>query len=178
MAITRAEKEKAVSALSEDLSRLSLAVLTDYRGLTVTEVEALRKNLRDEGMTYRVTKNTLLKLALGSNPKLADIDLETFKGPMALAFGFDDEVAPARVVFQFAKEHAALEIVGAITADGHILSAAEVQALATLPSREQLLGLLVGTIAAPLTSFVGLMGANVRSIVNVLNALSKVEGRA
>ncbi len=177
MAITRAEKEKAVSALNDDLSRLSLAVLTDYRGLTVNEVEALRQNLRDEGMTYRVTKNTLLKLALKSNSKLSDIDPEMFKGPMALAFGFDDEVAPARVVFQFAKEHEALEIVGAITADGQLLSAAEVKALATLPSREQLLGHLVGTIAAPLSSFVGLMGANVRSIVNVLNALSQLENK-
>jgi large subunit ribosomal protein L10 len=94
---------------------------------------------------------------------------------MALALGFDDEVAPARVIFQYAKKHSALEIVGGITADGTLLSAAEVKALATLPTREQLLGQVVGTIAAPLTGFVGVMSGNVRSIINVLNALSEAK---
>jgi large subunit ribosomal protein L10 len=107
---------------------------------------------------------------------MAKIDPETFTGPMALAFSFEDEVAPARVIFQYAKEHQALEIVGALTGDGHLLSAAEVKALATLPSREQLIAQVVGTIAAPLTGFVGVMAGNVRSIINVLNALAAVEG--
>jgi large subunit ribosomal protein L10 len=87
--------------------------------------------------------------------------------------GFDDEVAPARVIFQFAKTHDALQVVGAITGDGQILTPAQVKALATLPTREQLLGQVVGTIAAPLSGFVGVMSGNVRSIINVLNALSE-----
>lgn len=177
MAINRAAKEQAVSALEADLARISLAVLTDYRGLTVNEIEELRQLLREEGMTYRVTKNTLLRIALKSNPALAAVDPTSFTGPMALAFGFGDEVAPARVIFQFAKTHEALEIVGAITSDGKLLSVAEVKALATLPSRDQLLGQLVGTIAAPLTSFVGVLAANVRSIVLVLDALSRLESK-
>lgn len=173
MAITRAAKESAVQQLSEDLSRLKLAVMTDYRGLGVTEIEELRGQLREQGMTYRVTKNTLLRIAAHNTPALKELDPASFKGPMALAIGFDDEVAPARVIFQYAKKHDALEIVGAITADGALLSAAEVKALATLPTREQLLGQLVGTIAAPLSGFVGVMTANVRSIMYVLNALSE-----
>lgn len=173
MAITRAAKEQAVDKLSNELGRLSLAVMTDYRGLSVHEIEELRNKLREEGMTYRVTKNTLLRIALKSNPTLADIDPTSFSGPMALAIGFDDEVAPARVIFQYAKEHKALEIVGAVTSDGRLLSAAEVKSLATLPSREQLIAQVVGTIAAPLTGFVGVMAGNVRSIINVLNALSE-----
>ena len=148
------------------------------RGLRVCcrEVEELRAKLREEGMTYRVTKNTLLRLAVANSPAMAKIDPATFTGPMALAFSFDDEVAPARVIFQYAKEHQALEIVGALTGDGHLLSATEVKALATLPSREQLIAQVVGTIAAPLTGFVGVMAGNVRSIINVLNALAAVEG--
>jgi large subunit ribosomal protein L10 len=173
MAISRAAKEQAVDKLTGELGRIKLAVMTDYRGLTVPEIEELRSTLRAEGMTYRVTKNTLLRLAASKNPNLAELDPTSFTGPMALALGFDDEVAPARVIFQYAKAHQALEIVGAITGDGQLLSAADVKALATLPTREQLLGQVVGTIAAPLTGFVGVMSGNVRSIINVLNALSE-----
>jgi large subunit ribosomal protein L10 len=175
MAISREAKEQAVAQLSDELGRIKLAVMTDYRGLTVPEVEELRSVLRNEGITYRVSKNTLLRLASKSNPAMAEIDPTTFTGPMALAMGFDDEVAPARVIFQFAKQHEALEIVGAITGDGQVLDAQQVKALATLPTREQLLGQVVGTIAAPLTGFVGVMSGNVRSIINVLNALSEAK---
>ncbi|HSX47979.1 MAG TPA: 50S ribosomal protein L10, partial [Candidatus Nanoarchaeia archaeon] len=160
-----------VDKLSSDLGRLKLAVLTDYRGLTVAEISELRDKLREEGISYKVTKNTLLRIALKANSAYADLDPAAFTGPMALAMGFDDEVAPARVIFQYAKAHEALEIVGALTGDGQLLSAAQVKALASLPTREQLLGQVVGTIAAPLTGFVGVMGSQVRSIVNVLNAI-------
>lgn len=176
MAISREAKEAAVTQLTEDLGRLKLAVLTDYRGLTVAEVEDLRAKLRSEGMTYRVTKNTLLRLAVAGNSAMKDIKPESFTGPMALAMGFDDEVAPARVVFQWAKDHEALEIVGALTGEGELLDAAQVKALASLPSREQLLAQVVGTIAAPLSGFVGVMSANVRGIVQVLNAIKDVKG--
>jgi large subunit ribosomal protein L10 len=175
MAISREAKEAAVAQLSDELSRIKLAVMTDYRGLSVPEIEELRANLRNEGITYRVTKNTLLRLATKNNPSMAEIDPTSFTGPMALALGFDDEVAPARVIFQYAKDHKALEIVGAVTADGQVLTPAEVKALATLPTRDQLIGQLVGTIAAPLTGFVGVMAGNVRSIINLLNALSEAK---
>jgi large subunit ribosomal protein L10 len=124
MAISRAAKETAVETLTGELGRIKLAVMTDYRGLTVREVEELRGALRTEGITYRVTKNTLLRLAAQNNPALKGIDPSTFTGPMALALGFDDEVAPARVIFQYAKDHKALEIVGGITGDGQVLAAA------------------------------------------------------
>ena len=175
MAISRVAKEQAVDILSKELGRIKLAVMTDYRGLTVREVEELRAVLRGEGISYRVTKNTLLRLASKNTPALAGIDPSIFVGPTALAMGFDDEVAPARVIFQYAKTHQALEIVGGITGDGTVLTAAQVKALATLPTREQLLGQVVGTIAAPLTGFVGVMSGNVRSIINVLNALSEAK---
>jgi large subunit ribosomal protein L10 len=147
--------------------------MTDYRGLTVREIEELRAELRAQGISYRVTKNTLLRLATKTSPALKELDASAFAGPMALAMGFDDEVAPARIIFQYAKKHDALEIVGGITPDGQLLTATQVKALATLPTREQLLAQLVGTIAAPLTGFVGVLQANVRSIINLLNALQQ-----
>jgi large subunit ribosomal protein L10 len=173
MAISREAKEQAVAQLTDDLGRIKLAVMTDYRGLTVREVEELRETLRAQGITYRVTKNTLLRLATQNNPALAGIDPQSFNGPMALAMGFDDEVAPARIIFQYAKAHEALEIVGAITSDGQVLDAGQVKALASLPTREQLIAQVVGTIAAPLTGFVGVMSGNLRSIVYLLNALQE-----
>jgi len=173
MAISREAKEQAVTQLTDDLGRIKLAVMTDYRGLTVREVEELRETLRAQGITYRVTKNTLLRLATQNNSALAEINPATFNGPMALAMGFDDEVAPARIIFQYAKAHEALEIVGAITADGQVLDASQVKALANLPTREQLIAQVVGTIAAPLTGFVGVMSGNLRSIVYLLNALQE-----
>jgi large subunit ribosomal protein L10 len=103
MAITRAAKESAVATLTDDLGRLKLAVMTDYRGLTVREVEDLRAALREQGISYRVTKNTLLRLATQNQPVFKDVDPQAFTGPLALAMGFDDEVAPARIIFQYAK---------------------------------------------------------------------------
>jgi large subunit ribosomal protein L10 len=139
----------------------------------VPEISELRSNLRAEGISYSVTKNTLLRIAARNTSALADIDPAIFTGPMALAISTTDEIAPARVVFQFTKEHDALEIVGGVTGDGRVLSAADVKALATLPTREQLLAQVVGTIAAPLSGVVGVMGANVRGIVTVLNAIKE-----
>lgn len=173
MAISKTQKEEVLAQLSTDLGNVKLVVLTDYRGLRVVEVEELRDKLAQENMSYRVTKNTLLKLAVSQTPALKNLDLSVFKGPMALAMGFDDEVAPARLIFQFAKAHKALEIVGAITGDGQLLSAAQVKALASLPSREQLLGQVVGTIAAPLSSFMSVLSGNIRNLFYVLNAINE-----
>jgi large subunit ribosomal protein L10 len=173
VAKTRTQKEQAVEQLTQDLGILKLAVLTDYRGLTVAEVEELRAALRSEGISYKVTKNSLLAIATKNTETLKGIDTSIFKGPIALALSATDEVAPARVVFQYAKTHDALDIVGAITAEGNVLSPAEVKALATLPTKEQLLAQVVGTIAAPLSGLVGVMGGNVRGIVTVLNAIQQ-----
>lgn len=172
MAISRAQKEEAVSSLVDVLSGFSLAVLTDYRGLTVPEIEDLRSELRREGISYRISKNTLLKIAVSRLDNLKDIDPSVFSGPIALAVSAEDEIAPAKVIFQFAKTHKALEIVGAITPEGEILNAAAVKALATLPSREQLLGQLVGTLAAPISGLIGVAGNTSASIVRVLAVIA------
>lgn len=175
MAVTRQKKEETVAQLQETLGNLKLMVMTDYRGLTVPEITELRGKLRESGVSYAVTKNTLLRIAAKNTPNLQDIDPSAFTGPMALAISTEDEVEPARVVFQYAKQHDALEIVGAVTGEGRLLTPAEVKALATLPTREQLIAQVVGTIAAPLTGLVGVMGANVRGIVTVLNAIKETK---
>ena len=169
MAKTRERKEADVAKMSELFASTKLAVLTDYRGLDVPAINELRSKLRDAGITYTVAKNTLVKLALADSPQ-KDVDTSILTGPMAIAFGAD-EVEAAKIVAEFAKQYQALDILGAIAEDGSVLSKAEVQALAALPSREQLTAQLVGTIAAPLSGFVRVLNSNVASVVYALSAI-------
>lgn len=172
MAKSREQKEQSVEQLASDLNQIKLAVLTDYRGLTVSELDELREKLDEEQIPYRVTKNTLLKLALKNSENLGKIDTESLKGPLAVAFGFDDEVAAARLIHGFAKEHDALEITGALTGEGEYLDAAQVKALALLPTKDQLLGQLVATISAPIQGFNRVLSGNLSGLINVLRATS------
>jgi len=170
MAKTRAQKEATVTALVDAINQSKLAVLTDYRGLDVPAISELRRNLREAGIDYAVTKNTLVKLALAQSSK-SEADTSVFTGPMAIAFG-TDEVEAAKIIDTFAKTHDALEIVGAITEDGRLITPDEVKALAKLPSREQLTAQVVGTIAAPLSGFVRVINGTLTSLLYALTAIA------
>ena len=171
MAKTREQKEQTVSDLTTAFKSSKLAVLTDYRGLNVPAISELRSNLREVGISYTVAKNTLVKIALAAAEKNVD-DTSVFAGPVGIAFG-EDEVAAARIVYEFSKTNGALEILGAIDEDGKVLSKEEVMALALLPSREQLLGQVVGTIAAPLSGLVRVLNGNVTGLVYALSAIAE-----
>lgn len=170
MAKTRSQKETDVKDLTELFNGSKLCVLSDYRGLDVPAINQLRSQLRQAGIPYKVAKNTLVKLALEqSDKKLADVSVLT--GPMAIAFGVD-EVEAAKIVVNFAKTNDALEVVGAISADGTVLSPAEVKALAMLPSKLELTAQVVGTIAGPLSGFVRVLNANLTGLVYALKAVA------
>lgn len=171
MAITREKKEAQVAALVDDFNRSKMTVITNYKGLSVPEIQALRKQLREQGGGLKVVKNNLIKVALAQSEELKGADTLIFEGTTALAFGFEDQVAPAKTVVDFAKEHPALEALGAINQEGHRFDADEVKRLAELPSREELTAQLVGTIAAPLSGFVNVLQGNLRGLVNVLNGI-------
>ncbi len=171
MAKTRTEKEAAVATLTEAINASNLAVMTDYRGLSVAEISELRANLREAGISYQVAKNTLVRLALAQSDK-SEADTSVFTGPMAIAFG-SDEVEAAKIINAFAKSHESLEIVGALTAEGRIISPDEVKALAALPSREQLTAHVVATIAAPVTGFVRVLNGTLTSLLYALSAVAE-----
>lgn len=168
MAISREKKEEVTSALAEKLGRVKLAVLTDYRGLSVEEINELRNSLKDAGLDYEVAKNTLLRIAA----KNAGVDAPegTFAGPMSVAYGYEDEAHTAKLVNDFAKKHDNLEIIGGIL-DGKAIDASTVKTLASLPSREELYAKVVGSLAAPTTNLVGVLSANMRNIVAVLTQI-------
>jgi large subunit ribosomal protein L10 len=170
MAITRAKKEEIVAELTQLLEDGKMTVVMNYRGLTVKQFQQLRRDASDADVKIVVAKNRLVKLAMQQVDHLKDVDLQLHSGQVGLAIGLGDEVAPAQVLADFAKINPSMELLGAYNAEGDVLSQAQVDALAQLPSKQQLQGQLVGTIAAPLSGFVNVLSGNIRGLNNVLNA--------
>ena len=143
-------KAPIVDEIKGYVSDAKSAVLVDYRGLTVEQDTKLRKQLREAGVVYKVYKNTMLHLAFdGTDFAQLDNDLE---GPTAIAFGIEDETAPARIINNFAKEAEALEIKSGVV-DGEYYDAAGVKVLATIPSKDELISKLIGSLQSPITNF-------------------------
>lgn len=167
--MARPEKEASIAELKNDIQNSSVAIMTKYQGITVAEVTSLRASLRAEKVKFKVFKNSLAKRALA---ELELSDAAAFmEGPTAWAF-CEDPVAPARILKKYTKDIAVLQVRGGIL-DGKPVDAAMLDALADLPSRDQLLGQLVGTLAAPLRGFLGTLQAVPRDFVGVLAALKK-----
>lgn len=162
------EKQQIAEDLRDRLSKSAIIVLTDYQGLDVAAMNDLRRKLRAEEIEYQVVKNTLLNRAAEDS----DIALikDHFKGPSAIALSYDDPIAPAKVLSQFAKENSKLEIkVGVM--NGQVLDANAIKALAQLPPREVLLGQFLSVLNAIPTSFVRTLAEVPRSFVSVLAAI-------
>lgn len=143
-------KQPIVDEISEKISGAQSVVLVDGRGLTVTQDTALRKALREAGVQYKVYKNTLMKRAFeGTDCAALDQYLE---GPSAIAISKDDATAPARILYKFAKDNAQLEIKGGVV-EGKAYDAKALEPISQIPSREELLSKLLGSLQAPITNF-------------------------
>jgi len=170
MAKTRTKKEEIVSKLDAQLAEAKTAVLVSYKGMKVNETEELRNILREKGVSFNVAKNTLVKIALTKQG--IEFDKTIFEKPVAIAFANSDEVVAAKEIALYAKKNEALEILGGIL-ENKMIDAAMVSQLASLPSREQLLAKMVGSISAPLSGMVNVMAGNLRGLVNVLKAAAE-----
>ena len=161
-------KQQITEDLHERFAKSAIIVLTDYKGLDVTSINDLRRKLRESNVEYQVVKNSLLVRA-SKDTEVAAIK-EHFKGPSAVAISYDDPVAPAKVLTQFAKDNNKLEIkVGVL--NGKVLDVQAIKALASLPAREVLLAQFLATLNAVPGSFVRTLAEIPRSIVNVLTAV-------
>lgn len=144
-------KKSTVKDIKEKFDKSTVVILTDYKGLNMTQMSALRKKLRPIDAEFRVFKNTLISRAIkdksydGMDPLLA--------GSTAVVFGYKDQVAPTKILTAFIKENEKLSVKGGLL-DGKMIDVATVSALAKLPSREVLLGRVVGAMKAPITNFV------------------------
>ncbi len=166
--MNRDQKTDVISALNDTFSKAKFAVVADYRGLKVTELEKLRKNLRQNDAQIQVAKNTLLRLAVKGTPYESLTD--SFSGTTAVAVGFTDPVGPAKALAAFAKEYNAFSIRSA-SLEGSILKPEDVEALSKLPSREELLAKLLGTMAAVPTGFVRVLAAVPQKLLYALSAV-------
>lgn len=168
--MNRNDKAGKVKVLNETFTEAKFAVVTDYRGLKVTEFEKLRKELRQNDAFIQVAKNTLLKLAV-QGTEYEELK-ESFTGTTAIAFSFEEPVGTAKVLVDFAKEFDTLQIRSALM-DGKVLTVDDVSALAKLPTRNQLLGQLCGVLVAVPTKLVRALNGVPSNLVYVLQAIKE-----
>ena len=144
------QKKQVVEEIADKLKASVSTVIVDYRGLNVAEVTELRKQLREAGVEYKVYKNSMARRA-AEEAGLAELN-EQLVGPNAIAFSTVDVVAPAKILNDFAKDHDALEIKAGVI-EGNVATVEEIKALASLPSREGLLSMLLSVLQAPMRNF-------------------------
>ncbi len=162
------QKAEQVELLSEKLKRAKVAILTDYRGLTVSQLQDLRGRLRTGNVEYRVVKNTLTRRAAEAAgvPALQ----KELEGPVAIAFGYDDLSTPAKLINDFVRAtRLKLDVKGGLV-EGRVFSPDQVKQLADLPSREVLLAQLLGTLQSPVGQLVAIMQTPHQQLLGVLNA--------
>ena len=161
------DKQRIVEELHAAWSESTAAVVTRYRGLTVSQMGDLRRRLHQADVSLQVVKNTLARRAAeGTDFKVAE---ELFTGPVAIAFG-NEPVGMAKAIAEFAKEHEVMEIKGGVL-DGKMIGVADVKALASLPSREVLLAKMLGSMQSPISGFVRTLAEVPASFVRTLAAI-------
>jgi large subunit ribosomal protein L10 len=164
------EKKQFVQELKQRLEKACVAILTDYKGLDVQTITELRAKLREANIEYQVIKNTMLRLA--SEGTGVEAIKESFKGPSAIALSYDDPVAPAKILTEFAKTNDKLQIkIGVM--DGKVMDLSAIKALSDLPSREQLLAILLSAMNGVPRALVTALSDVPRRMVNVLQAIKE-----
>ncbi|OGI00669.1 MAG: 50S ribosomal protein L10 [Candidatus Melainabacteria bacterium GWF2_37_15] len=167
---TKAYKQEKIQEIRETASKAKVAIVSDYRGLTVFEITDLRRRLQAEKGDYTVIKNTLAKIAF-KGTGLEGIE-EFLKGPSAIAFGFEDQVSPAKVLTKFIKEKKKTEIRGGIL-DGRALSSDQVRDLSNLPSKEELYAKMLGSISSPASGIVYAVNGVMQKLVIAMEEVRK-----
>jgi large subunit ribosomal protein L10 len=171
----KAEKEKTVSELKEKLSGTRSLFLTDFRGLNVEEMSKLRRDLKKGGAEYKITKNTLIRMAAQHSE--FEVIVDYLKGPTGLVFSYQDPVSPAKVLYEI---HQKIEKpkIKAIWMEGRLLDENYLKRLATLPPREVILVKVISGLNAPLSNFVGTLQGMLRNLVGVIEAIKETKSKA
>jgi large subunit ribosomal protein L10 len=177
--MNKAEKSELATQLKDKFSKAHVAIFADYKGLKATEADDLRRLLRAQKAEVRVLKNNIARLvtkegALGDQAKSL---MDTVVGPTLVAFAYGDPAGAAKVIHKFSKDNEALKLKDSLLGERKI-TAAEVEALASLPSREVLLAKMLGSMNAPVQNFVGVLAAVPRSFLTVLNAIGEKKGQS
>lgn len=166
--LKKADKSKIVEEIVDKLRRQKIAIFSDFHGVAVAKAMGLRRLLKKSGSEYKVAKKTLFDRAL----EAAGLGFRTkqLKGEIGVAFGFGDEMEPARALVKFAKENETFRILGGILS-GRMLSEKEVNTLARLPSRDAILSQLVGALSSPINGLATALNGNIRNLVVVIHKI-------
>ncbi|SRR6266496_3711083 len=170
MAISREKKENLVGEMSALLGNAKLTAYAAYEGLSVADLQELRRSAREAGVTIKVVKNRLVRVALQQTEKLANVDASALTGQLLYATSADDEIAPAQVLANFTNTHEALQLQGAISADGNVLGEADVKALAALPGKNELIAQVLATLAAPVNDVMNGLSGNLHALLDGVEA--------
>ena len=170
MAITKDKKNELVADLTELLSNAKATVFAKYQGLTVAELQELRKAARENGVKIKVVKNRLVRVAMGQIAVYKDTDTTGLTGQLLYAVSDNDEVAPAKILAEFAKTHDALDLVGGFSDLGKALSTDEVKTLAAMPTKNELIAQVVAQLLSPVTDSVSALAGGLSGIVSGLEA--------
>ncbi|XOA42968.1 MAG: 50S ribosomal protein L10 [Candidatus Nealsonbacteria bacterium] len=168
MAKTKEQKKKVFEELKENIARQKTVIFIDFTGLKVKDMFDLRKNLKKADSQLKVAKKTLIQLAFKESGLKTDV--KKIKGEIALVFGYKDEISPAKAIYQFSKENPNLKILGGFF-ENKFREAEDFITLAQIPSKEELLARLAGSLSAPVTNFVRALEYNLKGLVYVLSKL-------
>jgi len=172
MAKTREQKKKILEELIKNLSEAKTVVFTTYQGLTMPDLKSFRSQLETLGkIKYQVVMNTLARIAL-QKTKIGGAKDYKFSGPIAFAFGFDDELAPIKGAYSFAKTNDKLKVIGAIF-EKNIIDEKSVKEISLLPSKKDLLAKIVSILQGPTNGFVNVLQGNIRGLLYTLRAVSE-----
>ena len=170
MAISRDKKNTLVAELVELLTSAKTTAFAAYQGLTVADIQELRATAREAGVTIKVVKNRLVRVALAGIDAYKDIDTTSLIGQLIYASSADDEVVPAKVLNDFAKKNPTLVIAGGLSLESGLMTADEVKALASLPSKEQLIGEVIAQLLSPVNDVTNALSGNLHALLDGVEA--------
>ena len=168
MPLNKTQKKKIIDDLKEKLGKQKILFFVDLKGLKVKDLSDLKKRLKKVDSQLKVSKKTLLRLAL--KEKKIDLDTKKLEGEVASVFGFKDEILPAKTTYQFSLENKNVKILGGYFL-GKFVEAEEMIAISQLPTKDELLARLVGTVSAPISNFVQVLNANIKGLLQVLTQI-------
>ena len=170
MAQNKTQKDAVVANVTALLNDSKMTVVAKYQGTTVKALQQLRRDAKGNGTKVKVVKNRLVVKALQQNATLKDADTSALNGMLLYAFNAEDEVAPAQILNTFAKANPTIEFVGGLTAEGKFISAADVKALADLPSKPQLIAQVVATLLSPVHDVTNALSGNLHALLDGVEA--------
>ena len=166
MAVTKAKKNEVLAKLNDRFSKAKVVYFSSYSGIQVKKVTALRKQLKKAGVDFMVAKKTLMQIAAKNNG-FPEVPADVMAGPVAAVFGYDDIIIPAKTLHGFSKEAEQIALLGGLV-DGKVVNKMQAKQLATLPSREELLAKLVGSMKSPISGLHATLSGVLRGFVMVM----------